>query len=42
MIYCRGKNGSIGKVNKLKNVLGNDEDIYLNDDEYLFNIKPTT
>ena len=33
MIYCRGKNGSIGKVNKLQNVIGNDEDIYLNDDE---------
>ena len=33
MIYCRGKNGSIGKVNKVQNVIGNDEDIYLNDDE---------
>ena len=33
MIYCQRKNGSIGKVNKLQNVIGNDEDIYLNDDE---------
>ena len=27
MIYCRGKNGSIGKMKKLQNDLGNDEDI---------------
>ena len=33
MIYCRGKDGSIEKVNKVQNVIGNDEDIYLNDDE---------
>ena len=33
MIYSRGKNGSIGKVKKLKNDLGNDEDIYEDDYE---------
>ena len=33
MIYNRGKNGSIGKVKKLKNDLGNDEDIYEDDYE---------
>ena len=29
MIYCRGKHGSIGKVKKVQNVMGNDEDIYV-------------
>ena len=29
MIYCRGKHGSIGKVNTVQNVMGNDEDIYV-------------
>ena len=32
MIYCRGKHGSIGKVNEVQNDIGNDEDIYV--DEY--------
>ena len=32
MIYCRGKNGSIGKVKKVQNDLGNDGDMY--DDDY--------
>ena len=32
MIYCRGKRGSIGKVNEVQNDMGNDEDIYV--DEY--------
>ena len=33
MIYCRGKNGTIGKVKKLQNDIGNDEDIYVDDYE---------
>ena len=32
MIYCRGKHGSIGKVNRVQNVMRNDEDIYVNDE----------
>ena len=32
MIYCRGKH-AIGKVNKLRNEIGNDEDLYVNDYE---------
>ncbi len=31
MIYCRGKNGTIGKVKKLQNDIGDDEDIYVDD-----------
>ena len=31
MIYCRGKRGSIGKVNEVQNVMGSDEDIYVRD-----------
>ena len=31
MIYCRGKRGSIGKVNEVQNVMGSDEDIYILD-----------
>ena len=31
MIYCRGKRGSIGKVNEVQNVMGSDEDIYIRD-----------
>ena len=33
MIYCRGKHGSIGKVNEVQNVIGNDEEIYVNNDD---------
>ena len=33
VIYCRGKNGSIAKLKKLQNDLGNDEDIYADDYE---------
>jgi hypothetical protein len=33
MIYCRGKNVSIGKVKKVQNVLGNAGDIFEDDDE---------
>ena len=29
MIYCRGKRGSIGRVNEVQNVMGSDEDIYI-------------
>ena len=31
MIYCRGKRGSIGRVNEVQNVMGSDEDIYIRD-----------
>ena len=31
MIYCRGKCGSIGRVNEVQNVMGSDEDIYISD-----------
>ena len=33
MIYCQGKNGSIGKVKTILNVRGNDGDIYENNYE---------
>ena len=28
MIYCRGKRGSIGRVNEVQNIMESDEDIY--------------
>jgi len=31
MIYCRGKRGSIGRVNEVQNDMGCDEDIYTRD-----------
>ena len=33
MIHCRGENGNIGKVKKVRNEVGNDEDVYANDQE---------
>ena len=33
MIYCRERMAQFGKVNKVQDVIGNDEDIYLNDNE---------
>ena len=33
MIYCRGKNGNIGKVKKVRNEVSNDEDLYANDQQ---------
>ena len=31
MIHCRGKNSNIGKVKKVRNEVGNDEDLYAKD-----------
>ena len=40
MIYCRGKRGSIGRVNEVQNFVGNDEDIYIRDYDYkILNLK---
>ena len=34
MIYCQVKHGSIGKVNEIQNVIGNDEEIYVNNYDF--------
>ena len=31
MIHCQGKNGHVGKVKKVRNEVGNDEDLFTND-----------
>ena len=33
MIHCRGNHASIGKVNQLRNEIGNDEDLYVDNSE---------